>query len=185
MSIRVRIVVVVGALLIAAASGAQQPSTSKKAVRPSPADNGPTLTDATIKEMMKAGRSAEAARLLEEQARRNPGDRAIKARVAAVYESQGDLTAAKAAAQQAASGDTPSPGGLAVLGRIAAREGDWANAVVHWRSVVNAKPTDAAAHLDYANALEHIGDVGGADTEYATYRSLIGLAPLPQATTKK
>jgi len=187
MSIRVRTIVIAGALLVAAGAHAQQSSTSKRPVReasPAPAANQPP-SDSAIKQMMKDGRSGEAARLLEEHARRTPGNKAAKARVAEVYEAQGDLTAAKQAAREAATGDAPSPEALAVLGRVAAREGDWANAVVHWRSVINAKPNDAAAHLDYANALEHLGDAAGANNEYAIYRSLVGMAPIAREAESK
>ncbi len=187
MSNRMRTVVIVGALLVAAGAYAQQSNTSKRPAReasPVPAA-GPLPSESAIKEMMKSGRSHEAARLLEEHARRAPGNKAAKARVAEVYESQGDLTAAKQAAREAVAGDAPAPEALAVLGRIAAREGDWANAVVHWRNVINVTPNDAAARLDYANALEHIGDAAGANNEYAIYRSLVGMAPIPSEAQSK
>lgn len=179
--------VIAGALLFAAGAYAQQSGTAKRPAReasPAPAA-GPVPSDSAIKEMMKSGRSHEAARLLEEQVRREPGNKAAKARVAEVYETQGDLAAAKQAAREAAAGDAPSPEALAVLGRIAAREGDWATAVVHWRNVINAKPNDAAARLDYANALEHVGDAAGANNEYAIYRSLVGMTPIAREAESK
>jgi Flp pilus assembly protein TadD len=185
MSIRVRMLVLVSTLLIASGVQAQQAGASKQAARPAPAVEGPPPSEAAINQMMKAGRSIEAARLLEEHARRAPGNKSLKVRAAQVYESQGDLTAAKEAARQAAAGDAPSPDALAVLGRIAAREGDWSNAVALWRRVVGASPNNAAAHLDYANALDHVGDAAGANSEYAIYRSLAGMTPIPNAAAKK
>jgi predicted Zn-dependent protease len=164
-------------LLIVFGVHAKQPSASKRPALAVPAIDGPLPSEAAIKELLVAGRSIEAARLLEEHARRTPGNKTIKARVAEVYELQGDLTAAKQAAREATAGDTPNPEALAVLGRIAAREGDWANAVVYTRSVVNATPNEVSAHLNYANA--------GADNEYAIFRSLSGMPPIPKEAAKK
>jgi Flp pilus assembly protein TadD len=187
MSIRVRMMVAVSAILVAGGAYAQQSGAKKRPPRSMPPVSAPTAppTEAAVKELMSAGRATEAARLLEEHSRRAPGDKRARARAAEVYESQGDLTAAKHAAREALAGDAPSPEAFAVLGRIAAREGDWAAAVNHWRNVVNAKPNDAAAHLDYANALEHVGDAAGANNEYAIYRSLVGMAPIQKDDTTK
>jgi Flp pilus assembly protein TadD len=185
MSMRARILLGLSLLLIISGVHAQQTGTSKRPARPTPAIASSPPSEAAIKEMVKAGRSAEAARLLEESARRTPGNKSIKARVAEVYESQGDLAAAKQAAREAMAGDAQSPEALGVLGRIAAREADWAKAVVYSRSLISVTPNNALAHLDYANALEHVGDAAAADNEYAIFRSLSGMPPLPNDFPKK
>ena len=170
---------VVIATTLSGVTWAESPPTRKAAAAPAPASNRSATSDAQINNMVRNGRGREAARDLETQTRRAPGNKTLKTRAARVYETLGDLPAAKEAAAEALTGTAPDPAAHAVLGRIAAREGDWAAAVGHFRNAVLAQPNDAALHLDYGNALEHIGDQAGADAEHARYRSLAGMKPAP------
>jgi Flp pilus assembly protein TadD len=137
-----------------------------------------TVTETAVQRQIKAGRISEAAAALEREALRTPRDPKIRIRAAKLHEARGDLTAATRAATEALALDANNTEASAILGRIAAREQDWGAAVAHWRRVVLAEPNNAAARLDYANALQHIGDQASADAEHARFRELVGLPPV-------
>jgi Flp pilus assembly protein TadD len=127
----------------------------------------------------RKGESRQVAREYEMQARANPTDATPKARAAELYETMGDLTAAKTAATEALTRDANNVDALQLLGRIAARQQDWDAAVVQFRRAAFLDPANAAAQLDLGQALEQLGDRDGSDAAYAAYRALLGPPALP------
>lgn len=171
----------VSAVLALAAAQNAQASESKARTPPSPPA---PLKASTVNSGVQLPQSVKAERELA----RSPGNRDVQLEVAKAHLTEGAnipsrVQAAYTHAVAVLEDDPANVEALLLAGQTSLLKGDAAGAARYYRAATQADSGNVSAFLGLGDALARLGDERGATAAFAKYRELMGMPPLPAAST--